>query len=453
MAQSPLTQLLSAAAPRGSAARERHAADNGAQPDVFSRTLDQKMNAPERPAERPVERSAERRPERPAERCHPAQSQAQPPARAPQAPAKPAAPAESRRPEATDTTAKSPAQAPADAASDTSASDATTGTAPQTTATAAADAQAMDAEATLATDTTADPAAALAGTPAALAGTPAALAAATASPAAAPVTLPGATTAPTTESGPLRQTSAEGLALAAGKGQPGAAATGREPATGLTAPAADDAAPVTVAKARPTNFAELLAANTAARGERGTPLSGDTPALPGQAGAPGLNTAMAGLHAPATDRPQASQAALPIHVNTPASEATWGDAVGNRVLWLAGRNESKAELILTPPHLGKLEISLTVSGDTTTAQFTAATPAAREALEQAMPRLREMLEQAGVMLADSNVNTAPQDNRGDTGQGFRHSGGRISADNPQEAVMSRSGPWLQRGTGLIDTFA
>ena len=143
-----------------------------------------------------------------------------------------------------------------------------------------------------------------------------------------------------------------------------------------------------------------------------------------------------------------------MHVSTPASQAGWADAVGNRVLWLVGRDESRAELILTPPSLGKLEISLTVSGDSTTAQFVAATPAAREALEQAMPRLREMFEQAGVTLAESNVNTAPQDQSGKRGSGDGHRGDAGTArDTPSELTHHVGGPWLQRGEGMIDIFA
>lgn len=139
-----------------------------------------------------------------------------------------------------------------------------------------------------------------------------------------------------------------------------------------------------------------------------------------------------------------------MHVNTPASQHGWADAVGNRVLWLVGRDESRAELILTPPTLGKLEISITVSGDTTTAQFVAATPAAREALEQAMPRLREMFEQAGVTLAESNVNTASQDQSGERGADDGRRNGR-SAE--VDAVPEPTRPWLQRGEGMVDIFA
>lgn len=438
MANSSLSQLLTASSARNGSVRERSRTD--AQTDTFSRTLDQKMSAPERPAERPVERGAQRSAER--------QTQA---AQAPQRPATPAAASQARqttapgKPAAADRPAEKTAEAPADGTSPAATKAATTAEA--TPAEAAEQTASADAALVTATDTAADAAAAV------LAATPAALAAATANPAAATTATAASAADATTQAAQTRQARGNASDLLGQKGHGGAAQTGQQ-TTGLTAPAPEDTgAAISTAKARPTNFAELLAANTAARGTPAPALGADAPAA-GNTTAPGLNTAMTGIQVPAADRPQATQAALPMHIHTPADDATWGDAVGNRVMWLVGRNESKAELILTPPHLGKLEISLTVTGDTTTAQFTAATPAAREALEQAMPRLREMLEQAGVTLADSNVNTAARDGRDNTGQhGHRHAGGTRGADLPQENLMSRSGPWLMRGEGMIDTFA
>lgn len=207
----------------------------------------------------------------------------------------------------------------------------------------------------------------------------------------------------------------------------------------------------TVVREGAASFAEQLDQRMSAGMKPGESLP--MTQLNGQSTATGL-TAASG--APAQQPlPAAVKAALPSHLGTPVTSQDWPDAVGNRVMWLAGKDESKAELILTPPSLGKLEISLTVTGDTTTAQFTAATPAAREALEQAMPRLREMLEQAGITLAESNVNTASQDQASDggrNGQGRngRHGGG---ADMAMNTVGTPAGHWIARGEGMIDTFA
>ncbi len=85
--------------------------------------------------------------------------------------------------------------------------------------------------------------------------------------------------------------------------------------------------------------------------------------------------------------------------------ARWASEVAQRIVWHAGQGLSKVELQLTPPHLGKLEVSLQLQGDQLTAQFVAASAAARDALDQALPRLRELLQQSGIQLAQSDVST------------------------------------------------
>ncbi|MBL8504184.1 MAG: flagellar hook-length control protein FliK [Rhodocyclaceae bacterium] len=114
---------------------------------------------------------------------------------------------------------------------------------------------------------------------------------------------------------------------------------------------------------------------------------------------------------------------------------------------MVNRAESRAELTLTPPHMGKVDVTLTMSGDQTNASFVAASPAAREALEQALPRLREILADAGITLGQTSVNAESPRNgreqetleaRGETRRG------EVPAAAPQ---------WTRRGNGLVDTFA
>lgn len=149
----------------------------------------------------------------------------------------------------------------------------------------------------------------------------------------------------------------------------------------------------------------------------------------------------------------ASQPAVPqLPVNTPAGQSAFADDVGDRVMWMLGRAESKAELVLTPPTLGKVEVSINLSGDQTTAQFVASSQAARDALEQAMPRLREILQQSGISLGQTSVGTsgdqqAAQDEGSRRGHGTNGSGGVDGADG---VGASR---WIRQSEGMVDTFA
>lgn len=138
-------------------------------------------------------------------------------------------------------------------------------------------------------------------------------------------------------------------------------------------------------------------------------------------------------------------------VSTPAGQSAWADDVGSRVMWMVGRAESKAELVLTPPHLGKVEVSINLNGDQTTAQFVAATQSARDALEQAMPRLREILAQSGISLGQANVSTSGDQQASDNERG--RGGNRGSGTGGVETGGGVSAAqWTKQAEGLVDTF-
>ena len=199
--------------------------------------------------------------------------------------------------------------------------------------------------------------------------------------------------------------------------------------------------------------AAVIGARGAASGQALQALQGEPGSAATQQTAQGLHThgAMHVLrHAPAT---QPATPQLPVH--TPAGQQAWAEDVGNQVRWMLGRAESKAELVLTPPNLGKLEVSINLNGDQTTAQFIASSQAARDALERAMPQLREVLQQAGIMLGDANVSTSQQGAGGEGQEGRGRNGGRGEAAIAGDAAGTGSGTgvWLRQQQGMVDTFA
>lgn len=165
------------------------------------------------------------------------------------------------------------------------------------------------------------------------------------------------------------------------------------------------------------------------------------------------HAAAATQHNPAMQPSQASQesqAPAAVRVDTPVGARGWDNEVGQKVVWLASREESRAEMTLTPPHLGKIEITLTVSGDQTNALFVSASPMARDALENALPRLREILAEAGITLGQASVNAeSSQGGAGEDGRGHARSG----RDAPPVQAAPVTGQWIRQGNGLIDTFA
>ncbi|MBL1261591.1 MAG: flagellar hook-length control protein FliK [Thiotrichaceae bacterium] len=91
-------------------------------------------------------------------------------------------------------------------------------------------------------------------------------------------------------------------------------------------------------------------------------------------------------------------------INTPFSQqAGWGEEVGSRIKWMVNSQVQSAELKMNPANLGPIEVKISVQNDQTTIHFSAQNSVVREALDAAMPRLREMLGDNGVNLADVEV--------------------------------------------------
>ena len=219
-------------------------------------------------------------------------------------------------------------------------------------------------------------------------------------------------------------------------------------------------APVEPADAKPAAIAKPAAEAPAVRAApqlAGAAMIAGTPAAASAPPHPDAQTM--GLHAAGAAAPlRGEQLPIPqLPVHTPAGQRIWAEDVGAKMMWMVGRNESKAELILTPPHLGKLEVSIHVSGDQTVAHFVAATSAARAALEEAMPRLREMMQQAGVALGQTNVSTSgdPRAGRDDGSGGRRGARSGGIGFGALDAIQGTPLPtaWSRVGAGMVDTFA
>jgi flagellar hook-length control protein FliK len=132
----------------------------------------------------------------------------------------------------------------------------------------------------------------------------------------------------------------------------------------------------------------------------------------------------------------------------------WSQALGQKVVWMVQGAQQTATLILNPPDLGPMQVTLNVSNNQATANFTAHQPEVRHALEAAMPRLREMLNEAGIQLGQSSVSagTSSQQNAfSEQRQNARQASQNGNAADP--AIHVSHVPVPSAGTGMVDTFA
>ena len=85
------------------------------------------------------------------------------------------------------------------------------------------------------------------------------------------------------------------------------------------------------------------------------------------------------------------------------SEPEFVDELGARMQVMLRDGVRKAHIQLQPAELGRLQVTISMEGDQARVAFLADAGATRDAIEQSLPRLREMLEQNGLQLAQSDL--------------------------------------------------
>ncbi len=144
-------------------------------------------------------------------------------------------------------------------------------------------------------------------------------------------------------------------------------------------------------------------------------------------------------------------------LHTPAGTPGWTGELGNQIRWLLERNGQVAELRLNPAELGSVDVRLSKDGDNTNVMFYTTNSHARELLEAALPRLRDMFAAQGVNLGEANVSEQSlaqhhesqhaQNQGGDTS---RRNGIHANADIIRDESMIASTVTLTQG--LIDYY-
>lgn len=203
----------------------------------------------------------------------------------------------------------------------------------------------------------------------------------------------------------------------------------------------------------------LLATASALKQPPSEPLS-QTANLAGESLAPGagsqptFSAALATQHAAAGSE---SAKAAPPSIDTPLQNPHWGRNFGEGIVWMAKNDQQSAQININPPQLGPVQITLHLNGDQASAVFASPHAEVRQAIQDAMPQLRDMLAASGINLGQADVGSqgsapgrefaAQQGNQNRSGDE-----NAILSPDTQFADKSPSQPIL-RGRGLVDLFA
>lgn len=144
-------------------------------------------------------------------------------------------------------------------------------------------------------------------------------------------------------------------------------------------------------------------------------------------------------------------------VTTRVGDHAWDQALGDRLVWMAGQNHQVAQLHLNPPELGPLQVTLTLNHDQASAQFVSGHALVRDAIEAALPRLREMLADNGIALGNTSVSADAFREQAQQQQQQQHAPRAYPAAgagaNAGAAMDSAGTQLLRAARGLVDTFA
>ncbi len=139
----------------------------------------------------------------------------------------------------------------------------------------------------------------------------------------------------------------------------------------------------------------------------------------------------------------------------------WDNQVSQRIVYMVGK-EQAATLTLNPPDLGPVQIVLNVSNDQATVAFSAEQLEVRQALENALPRLREMMSESGIALNNATVDAGArqqQDEQRRTPGGAGGNGNLAGAGTGDEgeAALNEVAPRTRTvglgERGMVDLFA
>ncbi len=137
-------------------------------------------------------------------------------------------------------------------------------------------------------------------------------------------------------------------------------------------------------------------------------------------------------------------------------DAQFASALGQRLMSLVQQGAQDARLHVHPEHLGPIHVHLRLDGNAADVTFSSPHAPVRDALQQSLPRLRDLLGDVGLNLQ----NAAVHDQQAQTSQ--QHQGGRpgirplsavdeVLEEDP--AVFAASSPRTGLGIRLLDTFA
>ncbi len=141
-------------------------------------------------------------------------------------------------------------------------------------------------------------------------------------------------------------------------------------------------------------------------------------------------------------------------INVPLKHPQWGQALGQRIVFMSNNSLQQAQITLNPQSLGQIQVTLQLDKDQKMhINLAAQNGMTRESMENALPRLREMMEQAGVQLG--SVDISDQKQFSESGDAHEYHEKNTSKHTLVEEGKVEEQPLLMTGStdNIIDYYA
>lgn len=175
--------------------------------------------------------------------------------------------------------------------------------------------------------------------------------------------------------------------------------------------------------------------------------------------AKGVDSPMPGMVVLAAEPGQTQQISTDkpsLQLDTPMNNTKWGENFTQRVQWLVNQSMSGAQIRLNPQHMGPIEVRIQMQNEQATVSFTAQHGATREAIDAALPRLREMFSEQNVNVVDIDVSQhsfAEQREQQASNNEEAHSG-ELARDDASDSIFDQQDNEQEREyNGLFSEFA
>lgn len=142
-------------------------------------------------------------------------------------------------------------------------------------------------------------------------------------------------------------------------------------------------------------------------------------------------------------------------LSTPLSSPDWGSAFAKRISFFVRNDMQHAELRLDPPEMGRVNIRINITQDQASLHIITQHANVKDVIEQTLPKLREMLAESGLNLANADVSTqlANQQKQPQNEAGGRLAGPAFPGDNEESVEESGAAARVIESDSLVDFYA